>query len=89
VTSAFTNEYTSRVAVVLEYPNYGLYLFIGLYPCDVEQGEFWRLQYESGVYGTFFLGLGDPSYARIMPDTRIELDTDAWAKQLRDFCRAN
>lgn len=89
VTSALTNEYTSRAAVVLEYPDYGLYLFIGLYPCAVEQGEFWRLRYESGIYGTFFLGLGSPSYARIMPDTRIELDTDAWAKQLRDFCRAN
>jgi hypothetical protein len=89
VTSALTNEYQSRAAVVLEYPDYGLYLFIGLYPCKVAQDDFWRLPYETGIYGTFFLGLGDPSYARVMPDTRIELDTEAWAKQLRDFCRAN
>ncbi len=89
VTSALTNEYQSRAAVVLEYPDYGLYLFIGLYPCDIQQDEFWRMEYESGITGTFYLGLGNPSYARIMPQTRIELDNDAWAKQLRDFCRAN
>jgi hypothetical protein len=89
VTSALTNEYQSRAAVVLEYPNHGLYLFIGLYPCRVEQKDFWRMPYETGINETFFLGLGDPSYARVMPQTRIELDTEAWAKQLRDFCRAN
>lgn len=89
VTSALTNEYQSRAAVVLEYPDYGLHLFIGLYPCRIEQADFWRLPYETGMYGTFFLGLGDPSYVRTMPQSRIELDTEAWAKQLRDFCRAN
>lgn len=87
VTAAFTNEYLPRAAIVLDYPQHGLHLFVGLYPCEIDQREFWRIHHESSAYGSFFIGLGEPNYARILPDTRLELDATAWAKQVRDFCR--
>jgi len=88
VTAAFTNEYLPRAAVVLDYPQHGLHLFIGLYPCQVDQTQFWRIRHESSVFGSFFIGLGDGNYARILPQTLDQLDPSSWAKQLRDFCRA-
>jgi hypothetical protein len=87
VSAAMTNEYQPRGALMLDYPAYGLHLFIGLYPCEVNQREFWQTPHESSLYGSFFIGLGEASYARLLPNTRIELDPRAWAKQIREFCR--
>jgi hypothetical protein len=88
VTAAWMNEYLPRAAVVLDYPAYGLYVWIGLYPCTLDQRDFWQMRHESSAYGTFVIGLDRASYARIQPETRVELDPRAWGKQLRDFCRA-
>ncbi|MBZ0302495.1 MAG: hypothetical protein K8J31_22305 [Anaerolineae bacterium] len=88
VTAAVLNEYQPRAAIVLEYPALGMYLFIGMYPCQMDQAEFWRMHYEASLYGAYFLGLGEPNYARMLPNSRRELDPNTWAKQFRDFCRA-
>ena len=87
VTAAVANEYMSRAVFMLEYPSRGLHLFIAFYPCDVNQRDFWQLRQDFGVYGTFFVGLGNARYSRILPDTRLDLDPQTWTSQLRDFCK--
>jgi hypothetical protein len=87
LTAAFTNEYLERAAFVLDYPQHGLHVFVGFYPCMVDQEAFWRIRHESTVSGSFIVNTGVPPYARILPATRMDLDPSTWAKQLRDFCR--
>lgn len=87
VTAAYTNEYMRRAAFVFEYPSQGLHIVVGSYPCVIEQQDFWQLRHQSGMYGSFFVEVGEANFARMLPDTRQTLDRDSWAKQVRDFCR--
>jgi hypothetical protein len=86
VTATRTNDYLERATFVLEYPRRGLYLLIRFHPCIIKQESFWQMRQQNYLDGSFTLGLGEPNYAFSVPGSRVALDTDTWANQLRDFC---
>jgi hypothetical protein len=62
-------------------------LLIRFHPCIIKQESFWQMRQQNYLDGSFTLGLGEPNYAFSVPGSRVALDTDTWANQLRDFCR--
>lgn len=87
VTAGMLNGYVRRAAVVFEYPDHGLHIIVALYPCQLNQREYWHINHQTNGVGGFAILVGDADFSRMIPQTRLPLDSSAWAKQMRDFCR--
>jgi hypothetical protein len=87
VSAGILNGYIRRPAVIFEYPEHGLHLIVALYPCQIDQGEYWQLNHQTNGVGGFAIIMGDADFSQMIPQTRQLLDHTAWAKQMRDFCR--